>query len=218
MAVMPLLIFIVSYNLTFATKTIGEDFYEYSKASGINVVAKNGYNKPSKAKTGHETIKSFIPQIFTAFLKLTNSDSNKIAAVGVNTLIFLAQLLGTSLISNKKAAAVDEKRNGGLTFENSYDFIVNISGVAVSDVFHDKIGEKIISYIREHSSEEESGCVQLLICKLIPFFKSMQRALKDVKENRQRGRFNLFYHFPKGEEIAKQNENCANKIKWCSTN
>ncbi|XP_066150850.1 uncharacterized protein [Euwallacea fornicatus] len=204
-------------NITvYRTMADGNKFYEYSKASGINVLIENGHEKISRPKTGHETVRSFIPQIFTAFLKLNNLDGSKVAAVGVNALIFLAQLLGTSLIANKKTAAFEEGRNDGLTFENSYDFIVNISGVAGSDVFHDQIGDKIISYIRERSSEEESGCVQLLVCKLNPFLRAMQKTLKDIKEDQQSRSFNLFYHFPKGKDIAKQNESCENEMKSCS--
>lgn len=79
---------------------------------------------------------------------------------------------------------------------------------------------QIINYIKERSLDEETDCLQLLICKSSPFIWGMQRSLmpkKDQpKEKRKRKGVEVMLEFmPSFEEVAQNSEQCDRKHPFC---
>lgn len=75
--------------------------------------------------------------------------------------------------------------------------------------------DKVINYVKERSLDEDTGCVQLLICKGAPLVWGMQRALKYKPEEQLRGKTALFGYFPSVEEVAEYADECENKHPYC---
>lgn len=75
--------------------------------------------------------------------------------------------------------------------------------------------EYVIQHVKERSLDEETGCVQLLICKTSPFVWGMQKALKYRGEEGAKGRSAFFSSFPSLEEIANYADECDKKYPYC---
>ena len=84
----------------------------------------------------------------------------------------------------------------------------------MDNIKNDDLSANIISYIKEHSLDEETDCIQLLICKLSPFVKSMQEALSSKQV--VKGKKALFEHLPTKEDVEKASEKCERHHPYCN--
>lgn len=75
--------------------------------------------------------------------------------------------------------------------------------------------ERVIQYVKERSLDEETGCIQLLICKGSPFVWGMQKLLIRKKEDNIKGRSAFYYYFPDLEEISNYADECDKKYPYC---
>lgn len=89
----------------------------------------------------------------------------------------------------------------------------------IGDILHHvqnkNLSEYVIEFIKEHSLDEETDCLQLLICKLSPFVTTMQESLRkkaDVKEN---GNGLLFKYLPSLEDVREVGDKCEVKHPYC---
>ncbi|KAL1505785.1 hypothetical protein ABEB36_005266 [Hypothenemus hampei] len=158
-------------------------------------------------------------QILMGFLKLFGFDSAKISAITINGLIFLAQLVGTSLI-HKKEKGSEYQKSESIDSENPFNWVLENSEIfkLISMITDRKLPEYTIEYVKDHSStEEENGCVQQMICKISPFIWGMQRALTDTKNSIKEKKllFDLFEYIPNVENIKMQSELCQQKYRLC---
>ena len=83
---------------------------------------------------------------------------------------------------------------------------------------NDSLPEQIEEMIREQS-EEETSCIQLLVCKISPFVSKMQETIfnqKDGKLDKElRGAAFMYQHLPTPEEIHVKSDVCERKYKDC---
>lgn len=63
--------------------------------------------------------------------------------------------------------------------------------------------------------DEETGCIQQLICKSSPFIWGMQRALSFKANEQSKGRNALFAYFPNMEEVETYADECEKKYPYC---
>lgn len=77
--------------------------------------------------------------------------------------------------------------------------------------------EKIIEFLRERTADEETGCVQLLICKTAPFLWGMQEALNEkmAKGDQISGAGGMFKHLPSKKEVEDYGDICETKFPAC---
>lgn len=98
-----------------------------------------------------------------------------------------------------------------------YEWMMNSS--YVSKLFHHltdhELPNHVIQYIRERNLDEETGCLQQLICKSSPFIWGMQRALNFKPNEQSKGREALFAYFPKIEEVEEYADECEGKYPYC---
>lgn len=73
----------------------------------------------------------------------------------------------------------------------------------------------VIQYIRERNLDEETGCLQQLMCKSSPFIWGMQRALTFKPEEQSRGKEALFAYFPTMGEVEDHADKCEEKYPYC---
>ncbi|KAH1019179.1 hypothetical protein HUJ04_009034 [Dendroctonus ponderosae] len=165
-------------------------------------------------------------QVFTGFLKVLGFEAEKIAAIAINGLIFVAQLvswsfalslpettwrLGTSLMSKSS------RRTENIGSENPLDWVLENADIAIlmTNITSRNLPEFVIEYVKQQSLDEESGCVQLLICKISPFIWGMQEAFDLTKSSLRLGQTAFFRYLPARAEVLKQSEVCDSEYPYC---
>ncbi|ERL88589.1 hypothetical protein D910_05974 [Dendroctonus ponderosae] len=150
-------------------------------------------------------------QVFTGFLKVVGFEAEKIAAIAINGLIFVAQLLGTSLMSKSS------RRTENIGSENPLDWVLENADIAIlmTNITSRNLPEFVIEYVKQQSLDEESGCVQLLICKISPFIWGMQEAFDLTKSSLRLGQTAFFRYLPARAEVLKQSEVCDSEYPYC---
>lgn len=83
--------------------------------------------------------------------------------------------------------------------------------------------DKVISTIQERYTDDETGCVQLLVCKSSPFVWGMQRAVRALLNNEEdtKGRNRLtpiqtmYRDMPSVDEVAENGDKCEDRFPAC---
>lgn len=122
--------------------------------------------------------------------------------------------ISTSFISNpSKTQTQRENVPGGTPFE----WMMNSSYISnmLNYLTDRELPDHVIQYIRERNLDEETGCIQQLICKSSPFIWGMQRALSFKPEEQSIGREALFAYFPNMEEVEEYADKCEGKYPYC---
>ncbi|KAJ8945411.1 hypothetical protein NQ314_009249 [Rhamnusium bicolor] len=86
----------------------------------------------------------------------------------------------------------------------------------ISSAKDHKLPEMVIEYIKERSLDEDTGCIQLLICKSSPFIRNMQKSINDRSSNSTKGYKALFAYLPTVEEVSENGDSCEIKYPYCS--
>lgn len=102
--------------------------------------------------------------------------------------------------------------------QNPFDWILeNAELIKMFSYVNDsKLPEYVIEYVKERSVDDESGCIQLLICKISPFIWVMQKALSQTSNITKNDNSVLLRHLPFRNEILNQSEICKMKYQFCS--
>ncbi|GJQ64997.1 hypothetical protein Trydic_g7159 [Trypoxylus dichotomus] len=157
------------------------------------------------------------PNIFSNFLRIFGFDVKKIGAIAVNAVIFVAQLISTSLGKVSPPPALSDERAREIKDGDPFQWLSNNTHLA--DVIHHiqnkNLSEYVINYIKEHSLDEETDCVQLLICKLSPFIDGMQKSLQQNGKSEDSGKKVLFKYMPSVEDVSEIGERCEENHPYC---
>lgn len=78
---------------------------------------------------------------------------------------------------------------------------------------NNSLPNKIVNYIKERSLDEDTDCIQLLICKISPFVWGMQKAVGE--NNNRKGNGILFEHLPTADDVANNGDICEKKHPYC---
>ncbi|KAJ8922888.1 hypothetical protein NQ315_007924 [Exocentrus adspersus] len=121
------------------------------------------------------------------------------------------------------SSAIHLKRPSRITYEKKTDtgslFDWVLSNTAVEDLLtnaqDEKLPEKVIEYVKDRSLDEDSGCIQLLICKSAPFISKMQKSIKERSRNSTLGYSALYKYLPTVEEVSDHGDDCEKKFPYC---
>lgn len=78
----------------------------------------------------------------------------------------------------------------------------------------ESLPNNLIEQIKERSTDEETDCIQLLICKTKPFIWGMQRAI--VNGVSAKGKDGFYANLPTIHEFADHGDVCEKKHPYCS--
>ncbi|XP_018335100.1 uncharacterized protein LOC108743998 [Agrilus planipennis] len=151
--------------------------------------------------------------VFSGFLRLLGFGPRKLGAVVLNAVIFIAQLISTSLNKPSPPYLIHERK---INENNMFEWISNKSGISdlLTYAKSENLVDGIIKHIRENSLDEDSGCLQLLFCKSSPFVEGMQKALNNV--HTQKGVKAFFEFLPNRTEIVRNGQWCEKKFPYCT--
>ncbi|CAH1995494.1 unnamed protein product [Acanthoscelides obtectus] len=102
--------------------------------------------------------------------------------------------------------------------ESAYDTMMRNPEVAETfgNAIDRDLVEKVIEYVKERSLDEETGCLQLLICKSRPFFRRMQEVIAHRGNNTEFVEDAMYGYFPNVEEVADYADMCERKHPYCN--
>ncbi|CAH0726991.1 unnamed protein product, partial [Brenthis ino] len=148
-------------------------------------------------------------------VRLLGLQPNQISAVAVNALIFVAQMITTFLAGPRHP-------NKPYRSEDLTTWILSKNSRRLQDLIevarNDSLPKQIEDLIKE-KSDEETSCIQLLVCKITPFINKMQETVfseENDKINKElRGAAFLYRHLPTSEEINAKSDVCEQKHKDC---
>ncbi|CAH1140172.1 unnamed protein product [Phyllotreta striolata] len=187
-------------------KMAGEFFSTDHASKVANLVSNALGRKPNRDKNEENS------NIFSGFMRLFGFESRQITAIAINTIILIAKLIGSSLNSplKQKSPQIEE--------DKPFEWMLKSAGVShiIPDTENMNLSEHVIDYITERSLDEETGCIQLLICKIKPFIREMQRALKERGRSAAKGFNLLFEYFPNSSTIIDNGYKCEKKYYYCS--
>lgn len=87
----------------------------------------------------------------------------------------------------------------------------------------ENLPEKIIGYVQDRASEDDTACIQLLICKTAPFIWGMQQSLnvspsskpKSKKKEKLKASDPMFKTLPTMENVIENGDQCEDKYPMC---
>lgn len=111
-------------------------------------------------------------------------------------------------------------------FEDPTSWILNKNSRTLQDLLktakNESLPNTIDDLITQQGSEEETSCIRLLVCKIIPFVTRMQKTVfgKETLDSNEdvRGSASFYRHLPSSDEINDRSEVCERKHNDCNLN
>lgn len=82
------------------------------------------------------------------------------------------------------------------------------------DVKDSNLPDNIVGYIKEKGLDEDTDCIQLLVCKTAPLIWGMQKTLNTTKKF-VKGKNSWFTYLPTVEEFGDHADSCEKKHPYC---
>jgi hypothetical protein len=81
----------------------------------------------------------------------------------------------------------------------------------------------VIRAIQERYTDDETGCVQLLVCKSSPFVSGMQRAVRALLSNEEEAKGwgsltpiqRMYSDLPSVDEVSEEGDQCEERFPSC---
>ncbi|BET01071.1 Hypothetical protein NTJ_13887 [Nesidiocoris tenuis] len=218
-------------SLTESPKQLDEDSTPQADALFFNPLSNGGGFLEKAARTVAQLVSSsFAPprrtapketpqnDLFGSLLKLMGLNSSKLNAIAVNAVIFIAQMLGTSL----SVPHPDDRNREDIPPPGSplgwiFDQSPLEARALVNAAEDHTLPDQLIGMIR-HGTTEETDCIQLLICNMAPIVWSMQRYLykpPDPVWPSMTPMQRMFLYLPTFRQIIHNSEGCDVKFPQC---
>uniref|UniRef100_A0A1A9WEB9 Uncharacterized protein n=1 Tax=Glossina brevipalpis TaxID=37001 RepID=A0A1A9WEB9_9MUSC len=191
-------------------------------------------------------------KLITGILRLVNFDVSKLGALALNTLIIVAQTiaravlfktnipssidsLNSHILYDQNATSSDDIQQNDHQFyskseKNLFDRLVENPNEKLKQLLNDatdvSLTDNLIHIIEDYEKiNDEGACLKLLVCKITPFIRNMQKAFTIYSMNKKQQqseeekrivdesskKFNiksLFSHLPNLSEYQEKSETC----------
>ncbi|XP_031775524.1 uncharacterized protein LOC116415207 [Apis florea] len=156
---------------------------------------------------------SFGPStVMSAFFRLFGLDSQKVTAIAVNSVIFLAQMI-SSLFNLKP------KENSGRSLEDESDawnparLITESKNERIQNLLEQARDENLASRLMDRLDGDDSSCIRLLVCKISPVIKAAQYSLKNKTQDKWH---RMTSWLPSKDQFEENSDECENTHTDCS--
>ncbi|KAG7197299.1 hypothetical protein KM043_018420 [Ampulex compressa] len=184
-----------------------------------NLVSKSlGHkHKEKRGEDGNENQQqTFGPSnIISAFLRLLGLDSQKVAAIAVNSVIFLAQMISSLFDINPP----DEKISRNIEdddAEHHWDmlrFILENKNERIQNLIEKAQDTELPNQLMEKVDGLDSSCIRLLLCKTSPVIRAAQNSLRNKAPSSTRL---MTEWLPSREEFEMNSDECEDKHTDCN--
>ncbi|KAL2737892.1 jmjC domain-containing protein 4 isoform X2 [Vespula squamosa] len=163
-------------------------------------------------KEGDEKNQDFGPtNVISAFFRLLGLDSQKIAAIAVNSVIFLAQMI-SSLFG--LPSVKDNKVDRDIETESPWDplkFILENKNDKMTKLIEEARNEALPDRLMDTIDGFDSACIRLLLCKASIVIRSAQESLK----KKSNGIRSFTAWLPSKEDFERNSDECEDKYTDC---
>ncbi|KAI4498871.1 hypothetical protein M0802_006046 [Mischocyttarus mexicanus] len=156
--------------------------------------------------------------LITAFFRLIGLDSQKVAAIAVNSVIFLAQMISSlfdlpPVKTDKIDRSVEDETNELPSTWDPLKFILQNNQndkmkILLDEARNEALPDRLIDTIDGF----DSACIRLLLCKTSIVIRSVQESLKNKKSN---GIGSFTAWFPSKEDFERNSDECEDKYTDC---
>ncbi|XP_076683496.1 uncharacterized protein LOC143376737 [Andrena cerasifolii] len=153
--------------------------------------------------------------IMSAFFRLVGLDSQKVTAIAVNSVIFLAQMISSLFeLSPSKgniARNLDDEDNAHSW--NPAKLITESKSEKIQRLIEQAQDEQLPNQLIERVDGVDSTCVRLLLCKTSPVIRAAQSFLKNKTQGKDR---RMTAWLPGRDEFEENSDQCENTHNDCS--
>ncbi|XP_054260451.1 uncharacterized protein LOC128985095 [Macrosteles quadrilineatus] len=167
------------------------------------------------------------PSIFHGFFRLLGFDSTRLNAIAVNAVVFIAKMIGSSLIRNWTSGAgggnVGGRALGDEDVEESLSWVIDsvkdkARGI-LSRAQSEDLGDQLISALQDIPGETD--CVQLLVCRASPLLNTMRRSLRALLDGESvpaglSPLQKMLYYLPTRHQLTEAAVTCRRRLPSCS--
>ncbi|XP_023720765.1 uncharacterized protein LOC111871714 [Cryptotermes secundus] len=164
--------------------------------------------------------------LFSGFFRLLGLDPTKLGAIALNAIIFIAQLISSSLV--EQPLQKDSARSAYSTEreDSPVRWLLDNPTVQLRDLLsraQDRLlTDHVIRAIQERYTDDETGCVQLLVCKSSPFVRGMQKAVRALLNNEDAKGWSrltpmqrMYSDLPSVDEVTEDGDQCEERFPAC---
>ncbi|CAL7939830.1 unnamed protein product [Xylocopa violacea] len=159
---------------------------------------------------------SFGPSnLMSAFFRLFGLDSQKVTAIAVNSVIFLAQMIGSlfDLKAPKANLARSLEEESDTSSWNPAKIIMESKNEKIQKLIEHAHDENLPNQLIERVDGVDSACIRLLLCKTSPVIKAAQNFLKN-KSTEKSSR--MVAWLPSRDAFEENSDECENTHTDCS--
>ncbi|XP_034942896.1 uncharacterized protein [Chelonus insularis] len=121
----------------------------------------------------------------SAFFRLLGLDTPKIAAITVNSAIFLAQMVSLLFgINSQTKRSSDQNNSKEKTLFDPFKFFMESDNEDIQDLVRQAQSSELPNRIIDGIDEFDAACVRLLMCKFAPIILHAQESLKNKTATR----------------------------------
>ncbi|XP_021928943.1 uncharacterized protein LOC110834270 isoform X2 [Zootermopsis nevadensis] len=181
--------------------------------------------RPQWLREGSDT--SFEHGLFSGFFRLLGLDSTKLGAIALNAIIFIAQLISNSLIQKSSQTASGRSSYNEELEGSPVSWILDNPTVQLRDLLNraqdQELADEVIRIIQERYTDEETGCIQVLVCKSSPFVRGMQKAVRALLNNEEDTKGwsrltpiqRMYSDLPTMQEVIENGDQCEDRFPVC---
>ncbi|XP_032684815.1 uncharacterized protein LOC116850527 [Odontomachus brunneus] len=171
--------------------------------------------KQKRGEDGDDEVKQpFGPSnLVSAFFRLIGLDSPKVAAIAVNSFIFLAQMISTLLGVKSPQGNIARNTNDAVLTWDPVKFILENKNDKVQNLVDQARDVNLPNHLIARISGSDSACIRLLLCKSSPVIKAAQTSLNNKSRHGMR---RMTAWLPSKEEFEANSDECEDKHTDCS--
>ncbi|XP_076477517.1 uncharacterized protein LOC117163502 [Bombus vancouverensis nearcticus] len=181
-----------------------------AKSLGAKQKERRGEDDKTKEKG------SFGPSnVMSAFFRLFGLDSQKVTAIAVNSVIFLAQMISSlfNLKPPKENAARSLEDETDASSWNPAKLITESKSERIQNLIEQAHDENLPVRLIEKLDGADSACIRLLVCKISPVIRATQNFLKNKAQCKSH---QMTSWLPKRDEFEENSDECENTHTDCN--
>ncbi|KZC06052.1 hypothetical protein WN55_07138, partial [Dufourea novaeangliae] len=169
-----------------------------------------GKQKEKRGDEGTKEKGGFLPaSVMSAFFRLIGLDSQKVTAIAVNSVIFLAQMARINSLFELKPSKGNIGRNLDDEEEtstwNPAKLIMESKNERIQKLIEHTQNEHLPDQLMQRVDGLDSACIRLLLCKTSPVIRAAQNSLKITTQGESRG---MTGWLPSRDEFEENNDRC----------
>ncbi|KAF7992386.1 hypothetical protein HCN44_001711 [Aphidius gifuensis] len=150
--------------------------------------------------------------ITSAFFRLLGLDTPRIAAIAINSAIFLTQMISSLFNIQQKTDKSKEKRSMDSDQFDPLKFLLNTRNEKIQHLLKQAKNPELPNQLMDNLKDPDTSCVRLLMCKASPIILAAQESMENKTTNRK---FDITSWLPTKDEFEENGDTCEKNFSDC---